>query len=83
VGGAAVRLRSYALTYTDASPAPYRKAGNPAEGETLVELRPSEMEALREYIRIAALLRAPPAERLAERARTAYFDGPTTAGRCA
>lgn len=41
-----------------------------------VELRPSEMEALRAYIRIAALLRVPPAEGLAERVRTAYFDWP-------
>jgi hypothetical protein len=64
------------LVYTDASPAPASPHDDPAEGETLVELRPSEMDALRVYVRIGAVLRVPPAEGLAERVRTAYFDRP-------
>ncbi|GGW13588.1 hypothetical protein GCM10018980_16730 [Streptomyces capoamus] len=34
------------------------------------------MDALRVYVRIAALLRVPPTEGLAERVRTAYFERP-------
>jgi hypothetical protein len=64
------------LIYTDASPAPAPPHDGPAEGETLVELRPSEMDALRVYVRIGALLRVPPAEGLAQRVHTAHFDRP-------
>jgi hypothetical protein len=64
------------LTYTDASPAPVPPHDDPAEDQTLVELRPSEMDALRVYVRIGALLQVLPAEGLAERVRTAHLDRP-------
>ncbi|MGV9902406.1 DUF6417 family protein [Streptomyces sp. NPDC003388] len=41
----------------------------------MIELRPSEMDLLRVYVRIGALLRAPPADGLVERG-CAYFDRP-------
>ncbi|KUM96190.1 hypothetical protein AQI95_42725 [Streptomyces yokosukanensis] len=62
------------LTYMDASPAPAAQHESLPEGESMVELRPSEMDALRVYVRVGALLRVPPAEGLADRVRTARFD---------
>ncbi|MFJ2170326.1 DUF6417 family protein [Streptomyces griseofuscus] len=62
-----------ALVYarTTAVPTPWAE---PAEHERLVELRPSQMDALRRYLSLTQRLRVPPAAGLAERVRTAYFD---------
>ncbi|MFF7358350.1 DUF6417 family protein [Streptomyces filipinensis] len=59
------------LAYTEASPAPAHLPESPADGERLVELRRSEMDALRLYVYLGARLRVPPAAGLAERVRTA------------
>ncbi|MEU5445443.1 DUF6417 family protein [Streptomyces griseofuscus] len=62
-----------ALVYarTTAVPTPWAE---PAEHERLVELRPSQMDALRRYLSLTQQLRVPPAAGLAERVRTAYSD---------
>ncbi|MFD8391019.1 DUF6417 family protein [Streptomyces sp. NPDC059680] len=59
------------LAYTEASPAPDRQFGGPADGERLVELRRSEMDALRLYVHLGARLCVPPADGLEEKVRTA------------
>ncbi|MGW3177328.1 DUF6417 family protein [Streptomyces sp. NPDC001153] len=60
-----------ALAYTEASPAPDRRPGGPADGERLVELRRSEMDALRLYVHLGARLCVPPADGLEEKVRSA------------
>ncbi|MGW7821809.1 DUF6417 family protein [Streptomyces puniciscabiei] len=60
-----------ALVYTEASPAPERRLGGPDHGEQLVELRRSEMDALRLYVHLGARLCVPPADGLEEKVRTA------------
>ncbi|MER6062361.1 DUF6417 family protein [Streptomyces sp. NPDC001792] len=64
-----------ALAYAEASPAPAPRS-QPAEGERLIELRPVEMDAVRVYLSIRRELRVPPADGLAERVRTAFYDRP-------
>ncbi|MGW5433182.1 DUF6417 family protein [Streptomyces sp. NPDC004059] len=59
------------LDYTEASPAPDRRPDEPAQGERLVELRRSEMDALRLYMHLGARLRVRPADGLEEKVRTA------------
>ena len=63
------------LIYADVSPAPAPQH-KPADGDTLVELRPAEMDALRVYVSTGALVRVQSAEGLAQRARAAGFDRP-------
>ena len=63
------------LIYADVSPAPVPQH-KPADGETLVGLRPAEMDALRVYVGMGALMRVRPAEGLAQRVRAAGFDRP-------
>ncbi|MGW7824456.1 DUF6417 family protein [Streptomyces puniciscabiei] len=60
-----------ALVYAEASPAPERRPGGPADGERLVELRRSEMDALRLYVHLGSRLCVPPADGLEEKVRTA------------
>ncbi|MER6739150.1 hypothetical protein [Streptomyces puniciscabiei] len=45
--------------------------GGPADGERLVELRRSAMDALRLYVHLGARLCVPPADGLEEKVRTA------------
>ncbi|MCC5481242.1 DUF6417 family protein [Streptomyces barringtoniae] len=59
------------LVYTEASPAPDRQFGGPADGERLVELRRSETDALRLYAYLDARLCVPPADGPGEKVRTA------------
>jgi hypothetical protein len=59
------------LVYTEASPAPEHQPGGPAQGERLVELRRSEMEALRLYVHLGEWLHLPPAAGLTDKVRTA------------
>ncbi|MEV6057721.1 DUF6417 family protein [Streptomyces sp. NPDC052107] len=63
------------LDYTEASPAPDRRPDEPVDGEQLVELRRSEMDALRLYVHLGARLRTPPADGLEEKVRTARHLG--------
>ncbi|WP_433455248.1 DUF6417 family protein [Streptomyces sp. CA-142005] len=58
------------LAYTEASPAPNRRPDGPVDGEQVVELRRSEMDALRLYVHLGARLRKPPADGLEEKVRT-------------
>ncbi|MGW2426254.1 DUF6417 family protein [Streptomyces sp. NPDC001709] len=60
-----------ALVYTEAGRAPDRRPVGPAGGEQLVELRRSEMDALRLYVHLGARLRVTRAEGLEEKVRTA------------
>ncbi|MEU9072073.1 DUF6417 family protein [Streptomyces sp. NPDC048306] len=64
------------LSYLQAFPVSTVHADIPVEGETAVELRPSQMDALRVYVSLAPVLRTPPADGLVERVRRAYFDRP-------
>ncbi|MGW7824854.1 DUF6417 family protein [Streptomyces puniciscabiei] len=59
------------LLYAEASPTPEHRPEEPAVGERLVELRRSQMDALRVYVHLGDRLHLPPAEDLAERVRTA------------
>jgi hypothetical protein len=59
------------LLYAEASPTPEHRPEGPAEGERLVELRRSQMDALRVYVHLGARPHVPPAEGVAERVRTA------------
>lgn len=71
------------LTYLQASPAPAPHSAAPVADEQVVELRPSQMDALRVYTTLAPTLRVPPADGLAERVRNAYFDRPNNRWRLA
>jgi hypothetical protein len=72
--GRAARLTGHGrdvLAYTEASPAPDRQPVGPVDGEQLVELRRSEMDAPRLYVHLGARLRKQPADGLEEKLRTA------------
>lgn len=64
------------LTYLQASPVPAPHSVAQAADEQVVELRPSQMDALRVYAALAPTLRVPPTDGLVERVRNAYFDRP-------
>jgi hypothetical protein len=57
--------------YAEASPTPEHRPEDPAADEQMVELRRSQMDALRVYVHLGARLHLPPAEGLAERVHTA------------
>ncbi|MGW4566439.1 hypothetical protein ACWEN3_29915 [Streptomyces sp. NPDC004561] len=61
--------------YAEASPSPDHRPDGPKNGERLIELRRTEMDALRVYLHIGARLHVPPAEGPAERVRTARLLG--------
>ncbi|MEV0844352.1 DUF6417 family protein [Streptomyces sp. NPDC049954] len=65
-----------AVAYAEASEAPLPRAETHEAGadEEVVELRPTAMDVLRVFVRLGPELRVPPAEGLAERVRTAFFD---------
>ncbi|MFF9229282.1 DUF6417 family protein [Streptomyces sp. NPDC014820] len=71
------------MTYLHASPAPTPHSTLPTAAEQVVELRPSQMDALRVYTNLMPVLRVPPADGLVERVRTAYFDRPNNRWRMA
>ncbi|WP_206313050.1 DUF6417 family protein [Streptomyces sp. JB150] len=64
------------LAYADAGPAPAPIPDQPAPGELLVQLRPAQMDALRQYVNLGDRLHHPPAKELSERVRAARFSGP-------
>ncbi|MGW5465707.1 hypothetical protein [Streptomyces sp. NPDC003996] len=63
------------LAYTEASPAPDRRPDGPAQGKRLVELRRSEMDALRLYVHLGARLGVRSADGLEEKVRMAHRVG--------
>ncbi|MFD5589332.1 DUF6417 family protein [Streptomyces sp. NPDC127063] len=71
------------LAYLQASPAPAPRSAPPEAGEQIVELRPSQMDALRVYVNLLPGLCVPPADGLVERVRTAHFDRPNNRWRMA
>ncbi|MGW4566469.1 DUF6417 family protein [Streptomyces sp. NPDC004561] len=64
-----------ALAYAEASPSAGHLPDGSADGERLIELRRTEMNALRVYLHLSGRLQMPPAEGLVERVRTARLLG--------
>ncbi|MFJ4622328.1 DUF6417 family protein [Streptomyces sp. NPDC088812] len=62
------------LLYIRVRPAPSRAPVPPGRGRQVVELLPSQMDALRVFVGLADRLAVPPADGLAEQVRTAAYD---------